>query len=141
MQRPGERCGRPEDRARHQSLCPDGAAHVDTTSPPAAHWCSFAQIERAIEDALRRFNPEEAEKRRRAAADTGTSTSTHDQVSTDGTVHVDADLDLADALDLNDAVTAGAAPARRPGQPPSHLNVRRSMAAGALARRELTLDF
>ena len=61
------------------------------------------------------------------------------QVSFDGTVHVDAELDLADALDLNDAITAGAPQLANLGCEES-LDVRRSLAAGALARRELTLD-
>jgi len=70
------------------------------------------------------FDPAEAEKRRRQAADAQ---------------HVDGDLDLADALDLNDAITAGAAELGRLGCEES-LDVRRSLAAGAIARRELTLD-
>ena len=92
-----------------KSLCPDAAAYVDTHLAHRARRCSFAQIDRAVDDALRRYDPAEAEKRRREAADARHFDVDVHQVSFDGTVHVDADLDLADALDLNDAITAGAA--------------------------------
>ena len=101
--------------------------------------CSFAQIDRAVDDALRLFDPDEAEKRRREAADERCFDVDLDQVSFNGTVHIDGELDLADALDLNDAITAGAEQLADLGSTES-LNVRRSLAAGALARRELTLD-
>jgi hypothetical protein len=120
-------------------LCPDAAAYVDRHLAHQARRCSFAQIDRAVADALRLFDPAEAEKRRRQAADARHFDVDLQQVSFDGTVHVDADLDLADALDLNDAITAGAAELGRLGCDES-LDVRRSLAAGALARRELTLD-
>jgi hypothetical protein len=120
-------------------LCPDAAAYVDRHLAHQAHRCSFAQIDRAVADALRLFDPAEAEKRRREAADARHFDVDLQQVSFDGTVHVDGDLDLADALDLNDAITAGAAELGRLGCAES-LDVRRSLAAGALARRELALD-
>jgi hypothetical protein len=120
-------------------LRPDAAAYVDRHLAHQAHRCSYAQIDRAIADALRLFDPAEADKRRRDAADARHFDVDLQQVSFDGTVHVDADLDLADALDLNDAITAGAAELGRLGCEES-LDVRRSLAAGALARRELTLD-
>jgi hypothetical protein len=122
-----------------KTLCPDGAAHVDTHLAHQAQRCSFAQIDRAVDDAIRRYDPAQAEKRRREAADARHFDVDTNQVSFDGTVHVDADLDLADALDLNDAITAGAAQLAELGCEES-LDVRRSLAAGALARQELTLD-
>ncbi|GAA4756737.1 hypothetical protein GCM10023350_47940 [Nocardioides endophyticus] len=122
-----------------KSLCPEAAAYVDTHLAHQAHRCSFAQIDRAVADALRLFDPAEADKRRREAADARHFDIDTNQVSFDGTVHVDADLDLADALDLNDAITTGAAQLGRLGCDES-LDVRRSLAAGALARRDLTLD-
>ncbi len=120
-------------------LCIDAAGYVDRHLAHQAHRCSYAQIDRAIADALRLFDPAEAEKRRREAADARHFDVDLQQVSFDGTVHVDADLDLADALDLNDAITHGAAQLAALGSTES-LDVRRSLAAGALARRELTLD-
>jgi hypothetical protein len=122
-----------------KALCPEAAAYVDRHLAPRAHACSFAQIDRTVDDALRRYDPAEAEKRRREAADARHFDVDVQQVSFDGTVHVDAELDLADALDLNDAITAGAAQLAHLGCEES-LDVRRSLAAGALARRELTLD-
>ena len=92
-----------------KTLCPDAAAHVDRHLAHVAHRCSFAQIDRAVDDALRLYDPAEADKRRREAADARHFDVDLHQVSFDGTVHVDAELDLADALDLNDAITAGAA--------------------------------
>ena len=115
-------------------LCPEGAAHVDRHLAPQAARCSYAQIDRAVDDALRLFDPEQAEKRRREAADERCFDVDLDQVSFNGTVHVDAELDLPDALDLNDAITAGAAQLAALGCEES-LDVRRSLAAGALARR------
>jgi hypothetical protein len=122
-----------------KALCPEAAAYVDRHLAPRAHACSFAQIDRTVDDALRRYDPAEAEKRRREAADRRHFDVDINQVSFDGTVHVDAELDLADALDLNDAITAGAAQLADLGCEET-LDVRRSLAAGALARRELTLD-
>ena len=90
-------------------LCRRGAAYVDRHLAHQARRCSFAQIDRAVDDALRLFDPAEAEKRRREAADDRHFDVDLDQVSFNGTVHVDAELDLADALDLNDAITTGAA--------------------------------
>ena len=120
-------------------LCRDAAGYVDRHLAHHAQRCSFAQIDRAVADALRLFDPAEAEKRRREAADARHFDVDLQQVSFDGTVHVDGDLDLADALDLNDAITTGAAQLAALGSTES-LDVRRSLAAGALARRELTLD-
>jgi len=120
-------------------LCRDAAGYVDRHLAHHAQRCSFAQIDRAVADALRLFDPAEAEKRRRQAADARHFDVDLQQVSFDGTVHVDGDLDLADALALNDAITAGAHQLAALGSTES-LDVRRSLAAGALARRELTLD-
>ncbi|GAA4721540.1 HNH endonuclease signature motif containing protein [Nocardioides conyzicola] len=120
-------------------LCRAGAGYVDAHLAHHIGRCSFAQIDRAVEDAIRRFDPQLAEKRRREAADERCLDVDLDQVSFNGTVHVDGELDLADAIDFNDAIAAGAKELADLGSTES-LNVRRSMAAGALARRELTLD-
>jgi hypothetical protein len=122
-----------------RSLSVEGAGHVDRHLAHQAHACSFAQIDRAVDDALRRYDPTEAEKRRREAADARHFDVDLQQVSFDGTVHIDAELDLADALDLNDAITTGATQLADLGCDET-LDVRRSLAAGALARHELTLD-
>ena len=54
-------------------------------------------------------------------------------------MHVEGDLDLADAIDLNTALAADAHQQLLAGSTES-LDVRRSIAAGNLARNQLTLD-
>jgi hypothetical protein len=62
--------------------------------------------------------PEEARRRREAAAD-GRHAHVHThQVSFEGTVWVEAEVDLADALDLDTALSAGAARLADLGSPP-----------------------
>jgi hypothetical protein len=56
----------------------------------------------------------------------------------DGTVHIEGDLDLADAIDFNTALTQDAHQQLLAGSTES-LDVRRSIAAGNLARNQLTL--
>ena len=105
-----------EDRARHQVTVSRRRRATSTpTSPPLR---TGARSRRSSAPSRTPCAGSTRPRPRSGAArppTPGTSTSTLDQVSFDGTVHVDADLDLADALDLNDAVTAGAAPAGRPG--------------------------
>jgi hypothetical protein len=60
-------------------------------------------------------------------------------VSFTGTMYLDAELDIADALDLHTAVTAGAQLRAQMGSTES-LDVRRAQALGDLARGELPLD-
>ena len=62
----------------------------------------------------------------------------HDRVTFNGTTYLEGELDLADALDLDAALTAGAEQLKACGseQP---LDVRRAMAAGELARHQLAL--
>ena len=83
--------------------------------------------------------PEEAERRRRAAADGRRFAVDTRDVSFDGTSQVWGELDLADALDLDAAVAAGAERLRALGSTDS-LDVRRAVAVGELARRQQTLD-
>ena len=75
-------------------------------------------------------------RRREAAAD-GRHAHVHThQVSFEGTVWVEAEVDLADALDLDTALSAGAARLADLGSAAS-LDVRRSEALGAMARHQL----
>jgi len=116
-----------------------GAAHVDRHLAPVAHSCSWAQLERLVEEAMVRFDPETAAAKRSEAAESRHFDIHTDQVSYDGTVRVDGELDLADALDLDDAISQGAKQLAALGNTES-LDVRRSMAAGELARRQLAFD-
>ena len=96
-------------------------------------------MDRLVEEAIVRFMPDEARRRREAAAD-GRHVHVHThQVSFEGTVWVQAEVDLADALDLDTALSAGAARLADLGSVAS-LDVRRSEALGEMARRQLTLD-
>jgi len=63
----------------------------------------------------------------------------HDHVSFAGTSRIHGELDLADALDLEDAVAAGAAQLAALGSA-DPLDVRRAAAVGMLARGEQALD-
>ncbi len=104
-----------------------------------AHKIGPYVLDRLLEEAIARFMPEEADNRRRAAADgrrfdiDTTNTSLH------GTASVWGELDVADALDLDAAVSAGAEHLKALGSTDS-LDVRRATAVGDLARHQQTLD-
>jgi hypothetical protein len=115
----------------------DGAEHVDTHLAPVAHSIGVAQLDRTIEEARLRFDPAEAEARRVAAYDARHFDIDTRQVSFNGCVDVHGTLDLADALDLEDAVARRAHALIDLDLP---LNVRRSLAVGDLARRQLSLE-
>ena len=74
------------------------------------------------------------------AADRRHVTFTTDQVSYDGTMHLEADLDIPDALGLAEAVTAGAARLAALGSEDT-LDGRRATALGDLARHQLAFGF
>src|SRR6185436_7551419 len=96
-------------------------------------------VDRLVEEAIVRFMPEEARRRREAAAD-GRHVHVHTgQVSFEGTVWVGAEVDLAHALDLDTALSVGAARLADLGSTAS-LDVRRSEALGEMARHQLSLD-
>ena len=106
---------------------------------PVAHKIGPTVLDRLVEEAIARFMPETAEETRRRAADGRHFTIDHDQVSFAGTSLVHGELDLADALDLDQAIRGIADQLKDLGSTES-LDVRRSVAAGDLARRQLALD-
>src|SRR3954454_7497580 len=115
------------------------AGFVDAQVAPSAHRVRPSGVDRLVQEAIVRFMPEEARRRREAAAD-GRHVHVHThQVSFEGTVWVEAEVDLADALDLDTALSAGAARLADLGSAAA-LDVRRSEALGEMARRQLTLD-
>ncbi len=71
---------------------------------PVAHKIGPTVLDRLVEEAIARFMPETAEETRRRAADGRHFTIEHDQVSFAGTSLVHGELDLADALDLDQAI-------------------------------------
>ena len=107
-------------------LSRDAAEFVDTHVAPVAHKIGPAQLMRLVAEAQARFDPDATEADRQAAADARRFDVELAQVSSDGTVHVEGDLDLADAFDLNTAVSAGASEllalgsARVAGRAPVH---------------------
>ncbi|NPC96815.1 HNH endonuclease signature motif containing protein [Nocardioides sp. zg-DK7169] len=117
----------------------DGADFVDRQLAAAIGNVGWAAIERLVDHARVTFDPDGAEKQRRQAAD-GRRFDVHtESADFDGTVQVEGTLDLADALDLDAAIRQGAEELAALGSE-EPLDVRRSMAAGELARRQLTLD-
>src|SRR3954469_6723237 len=121
------------------TLSMEAAAFVDAHVAAFAHKIGHAGLERLVEEAVTRFMPAEAEERRRAAGEhRHFDIHTHHSTA-EGVVDVTGTLDLADALDLDAAVTRGAADLKDLGcEEP--LDVRRSLAVGVMARRQLTLD-
>ena len=111
-----------------RSLPMDGARFVDTALWFVLHKCSFAEIERQVEQARSEFDPAAVEQRRIAAAEHRHFDIDLHQVSTDGLVHLDGDVDLAVALDLEDWIAARAAEL----DPELPLDVRRATAVGML---------
>ncbi len=120
-------------------LSPEAAAYVDAQVAPFAHKIGLAQLDRVVEEAIARFMPDLAEENAEKAADGRHLSFHHQQVSFAGTTTIEGELDLADALDLDAAITRGAEALRVAGSAES-LDVRRAMAAGELARRQLALD-
>jgi hypothetical protein len=92
-----------------------------------------------VAEAIGRFMPDEVERLAAHAADRRHVTVHDQQVSFSGTTYVEAELDLADALDFETAVAAGAEQRAALGSQES-LDVRRAQAVGDLARRQLALD-
>ena len=124
---------------RTMSLPAEAAAHVDRHLAPVAHRLSWAQLDRTVEAARATYDPVEAEHRRLLAAEGRfLDVDTHNP-SLEGTATVRGELDLADALDFDHALTVGAQELADLGCAES-LDVRRALAAGALARGDLTLD-
>ena len=121
------------------NLSQEAAAFVDAQVAPFAHRIGIAALERLIAEAIARFMPDQAAEDAGKAADGRHFTIDHQQVSFGGTSQITGELDLADALDLDTAVAKGAHELLALGSTDS-LDVRRSIAAGQLARNQLALD-
>ncbi len=121
------------------SLSAEAAAFVDAQVAGFAGKVGPAQLDRLVAEAITRFMPDRASQDAENAADGRHLRFHHQQVSFNGTTFLEGELDLADALDLDAAVTRGAEQLALAGcQEP--LDVRRAMAAGELGRRQLALD-
>ena len=121
-------------------LTPDAASFVDRHVAPTAHRIGPVQLDRLVDEAIGRYMPAEAERRRLEHADGRYFTVEPRQVNSyDGTLAVHGELDIADAMELETAIQTVAAQLKDLGSTES-LDVRRSMAVGELARRELSLE-
>jgi hypothetical protein len=124
------------------ALSREAAAYVDAKVAPFAHKIRPTALDRTITAAIATFMPDEAEKRQQAAADGrhfDIDTRGHALNGLSGTAEVYGTLDLADALDLETAVAQTAATLKDLGSTET-LDVRRAVAVGQIARRQLALD-
>ncbi len=123
-------------------LSAEAAAYVDAKVWFCAHTIRTTALDRLIATAITQFMPAEAEARQQAAADgrhVDIDTRHHDLNGLSGTATLHGTLDLADALDLDSAISQTAATLKELGSEES-LDVRRAVALGEIARRDLTLD-
>src|SRR6478609_5504152 len=120
-------------------LSMEAAGFVDDNVARFAHRVRPAELDRLVADAIARHMPEVAEELRQRAADGRHLTIEHTQVSFAGTSWIYGELDLADALDLDTAITHHAAVLAAAGSTET-LDVRRSRALGEIARHQTVLD-
>ncbi len=120
-------------------LSAEAAEYVDTQLAPFAHKTGPAATERLVNEAIGQYMPEEAAERARESADGRYVRVEHDQLTFTGTSSVYATIDLADAIDLEQALQTGAETLKALG---SHdtLDVRRAITLGDLARGHQPLD-
>ena len=121
-------------------LSMDAAAFVDRHVAATAHKVGPGQLQRLVDEAIGTFMPEEAERRRLEHADGRYFTIETQSTAFDGTAPVHGQLDLPDAMDLEHAIQTVAAQLKDLGSDDS-LDVRRSVAVGELARRQLAFNF
>jgi hypothetical protein len=107
-------------------------------------WCANrltpSGLGRVVDEARVRFMPEAVERALEKSADKRHVTFDTQQVSFDGTMHLEADLEIPDALALREAVASGAEHLAKLGSTDT-VDGRRATALGDLARRQLTLGF
>lgn len=124
-------------------LSVDAVGWVDVQIAPFAERTGVAQLDRTVQEALRRFGPEslpeDPEDPNPPRPDSRHLRIDQQQVSWSGTLHLAGELDLADALDLDHALSVGAAELKALGCCDG-LEARRAVALGHLARHQLSLD-
>ena len=118
------------------ALNPEAAGFVDRQLA-AVGGIGWAQLERLVTEAMLRFDPEAAEKARQSAADDRYFDI--DVVDANGQTRIHGVTDAADGHDLHLALARRAEILAKLGDE-SSLDVRRSKAAGELARADLALD-
>lgn len=105
----------------HTRLLPqDAAGFVDRQLAPFAHGCSWAQVDRLVEEALVRFDPEAADEKRRVAAETRGVDLGINAVDATGVAYGRTALDIADASTCRSPIPRpGRSPAPSPAARPS----------------------
>jgi len=126
------------------SLTAEAAAWVDSQVAAVAGKIGPAQLDRLVTETIKRFELAEADPAADPEdgwrhVDPRHATVDKDDVHFAGTLHVEADIDLADGLDLDRALAHGAAVQKALGSDLS-LNARRAKALGDLARTQTALD-
>ncbi|RYB99118.1 HNH endonuclease signature motif containing protein [Nocardioides ganghwensis] len=126
------------------ALTREAAGFVDSQVAAVAGRIGQAQLDRLLADTIRRYDlatadptadPEDGWQH----VDPRHVTVDKDDVHYAGTLHLEAELDLADALDLDRAVAHHAAVQKALGSQLS-LDARRAKALGELARQQTALD-
>ncbi len=120
-------------------LSREAAGFVDGQVAAVGGRIGPAQLSRLVEVATARFMPAAAEELAERAWDTRQVRVEHDQVSFIGTTRIEAEVDLADAVAFDRALSAGAARLAELGSLDT-LDGRRATAVGDLARAQLGLD-
>ena len=127
----------------HPALSKEAVGWVDAQIAPYAGRCGVAQVDRLVAEAIRRFgravpavDPDDPNP---IGPDARHVTVDREQVAYAGTMRVEAELDIADAHDLDVAVAQGAEMQKALGSTEG-LGARRAKALGELARHQLALD-
>ncbi|WP_439938688.1 hypothetical protein ACS3YM_03495 [Nocardia sp. N13] len=126
------------------ALTKDAARWVDAQVAAVAGKIGPAQLDRLVAETIKRFDltaldPAADPEDGYLSVDPRHATLSDQDVHYAGTMHFEADLDIADALDLDGALAHGAALQKALGSTES-LNVRRARALGDLARTQTALD-
>jgi hypothetical protein len=121
-------------------LTPQAAGFIDAQVAAVAGRIGSLQLDRLVTEARRRFMGDRTGADEYSLPDTRRVRIDADQVSFDGTVHLDGELDLADALDLDQALAVTAEQLKQLGSV-EPLDARRASALGELARNQLALTF
>jgi hypothetical protein len=126
------------------ALTREAAGFVDSQVAAVAGRIGTAQLDRLVAEAIKRYDlavadPSKDPEDGYLAVDPRHVTVNSDDVHYAGTLHLEADLDIADALDLDRAVAHHAAVQKALGSE-LPLDARRAKALGDLARTQTALD-
>ncbi|MDT0188152.1 DUF222 domain-containing protein [Microbacterium sp. ARD31] len=125
-------------------LTVEAAGFVDAQVAAVAGRVAPAQLDRLVAEAIKRYDLAEADPASdpedgHLHVDPRHVTINDEDVHFAGTMRIEAEVDIADALDLGHAVSQGAAALKALGSTES-LDVRRAKALGDLARTQTSLD-